>query len=113
MSIFVSLFKPYYPCDYYKQEYSDCTTVGHRFHSYYVYGEKPECGQWKKDYEACTAWMKTKSEEAKQELLKVEDRHLQQKYYVNPVWPRRVTPPKDWYLPVEEMRQKQKLQQQS
>ncbi|CAH1247818.1 C22orf39 [Branchiostoma lanceolatum] len=62
-------WKPHYPCDYYKQEYSDCATIGNRFHSYYVYGEKPECAQWKKDYEACTAWMKTQTEETKMIFL--------------------------------------------
>nr|CAD7589160.1 unnamed protein product [Timema genevievae] len=52
------------PCDIYKEEYSDCTSIKARFHQYFIYGEMVDCSQWKKDFKNCSKWTSDQNIEA-------------------------------------------------
>lgn len=44
------------PCEMYKEEYSDCTSVKARFHQYFIHGRAVDCAQWNRDYSNCCRW---------------------------------------------------------
>jgi hypothetical protein len=52
---FVSSFQVR-PCEMYKEEYSECTSVKARFHQYFIFGKSVDCSQWKRDFENCVRW---------------------------------------------------------
>ncbi|KOC64589.1 UPF0545 protein C22orf39 like protein [Habropoda laboriosa] len=52
------------PCEIYKDEYNDCTSIRARFHQYFVFGEPINCKQWNTDYKNCKKWNTYKSKEA-------------------------------------------------
>ncbi|PSN39173.1 hypothetical protein C0J52_20383 [Blattella germanica] len=78
------------PCDLYKEEYSDCTSIKARFHQYFIHGESVDCSQWKRDYDNCVRWENNKNSKA-----------------LNNVWTKRDGPPPDWNKPLPEKFQKE------
>ncbi|KAJ9582390.1 hypothetical protein L9F63_003243 [Diploptera punctata] len=93
------------PCELYKEEYNDCTSIKARFHQYFVHGETIDCTQWKRDYDNCIRWKNDNNSKAMKELLDSEkDRRLKrlEGHFKNNVWAKRTEPPEDWNKPLPE-----------
>ncbi|XP_017883234.1 UPF0545 protein C22orf39 homolog [Ceratina calcarata] len=92
------------PCELYKAEYKECTSIRGRFHQYFVFGEFLNCTQWKIDYDNCYLWNKYKNETAYKDLVNSERtrRFIRlQGHYTNDVWEKRETrPPENWNTPL-------------
>ncbi|XP_015272394.1 PREDICTED: UPF0545 protein C22orf39 homolog [Gekko japonicus] len=95
-------WRPPRACDDYRSEWKHCRSIRNLFHHYYTYGEAPSCAQWKRDYENCREWEKTKSSAAKDSLCKSEKERILEKRKYDPVWTLRKSPPPDWQLPLDE-----------
>ncbi|CAI5797359.1 Chromosome 22 open reading frame 39 [Podarcis lilfordi] len=95
-------WRPPRACNDYWSEWKHCKSIPNLFHYYYTYGEAPSCKQWKRDYENCKAWEKTRSSEAKDSLCKSERERVMEKQKYAPVWSLRKGPPVSWYLPLDE-----------
>ncbi|XP_003225168.1 synaptic plasticity regulator PANTS [Anolis carolinensis] len=95
-------WRPPRACDDYWSEWKQCKSILNLFHHYYTYGETPSCAQWKRDYQNCRAWEKTKSTVAKDALCNSERERIAEKQKHAPVWTLRKSPPADWYLPLDE-----------
>lgn len=48
------------PCDIYKSEYGECTTIMSRLHQMFVYGSTSDCNNFHEDYSNCLKWKKEK-----------------------------------------------------
>jgi hypothetical protein len=57
------------PCNMYKEEYSDCTSIKARFHQYFIFGKTVDCSQWKRDFDNCVRWKDKKNSSA---LVKIK-----------------------------------------
>ncbi|XP_033230636.1 UPF0545 protein C22orf39 homolog [Belonocnema kinseyi] len=91
------------PCDRYRDEYKDCTSIKARFHQYFVSGKYADCSQWKIDFNNCEKWTSKKDYTAYQELVASEtNRRLKRlrAHYANNVWKKRDKPPEDWNKPL-------------
>ncbi|XP_030073290.1 synaptic plasticity regulator PANTS isoform X1 [Microcaecilia unicolor] len=94
-------------CEDYWHEWKHCRSLKNLFHHYYTYGEAPSCQQWKADYSMCREWEKTRSTEAKDALRQSEKNRLLEKQKHVSVWNIRKSPPKDWYLPLDQGKPKE------
>lgn len=93
------------PCEMYKEEYSECTSIKARFHQYFIFGKSVDCSQWKRDFENCVLWRDNHNSNALKEVIQSEeDRRLKrlEGHYKNDVWPKRSEPPADWNKPLPE-----------
>ncbi|XP_067670861.1 synaptic plasticity regulator PANTS-like [Haliotis asinina] len=91
------------PCELYKEEYSDCESVGGRFHQYYIHGSKQDCRKWKEDFENCMAFRQSPSEEVVEKILQHERERREERLSNardNDVWEYRKEAPSDWNAPV-------------
>nr|CAD7412093.1 unnamed protein product [Timema poppensis] len=91
------------PCDIYKEEYSDCTSIKARFHQYFIHGEMVDCSQWKKDFNNCSKWTLDQNIDAMQDLVLSEQDRRRKRFQAhnnNTVWQKRAQPPADWNKPL-------------
>ncbi|XP_055405846.1 synaptic plasticity regulator PANTS isoform X2 [Bubalus kerabau] len=56
--------EPPRPCEAYRAEWELCRSAGHFLRHYYVHGERPACGQWRRDLVSCREWEERRSAEA-------------------------------------------------
>ena len=56
--------QPPRPCEAYRAEWELCRSAGHFLRHYYVHGERPACGQWRRDLASCREWEERRSAEA-------------------------------------------------
>ncbi|XP_045603386.1 synaptic plasticity regulator PANTS isoform X2 [Procambarus clarkii] len=97
------------PCEHYKEEYNDCTSIKAKFHQYFIHGETQDCSQWKADYNQCIQYRKHKDLESLTSLIESEKGRRQERlrgHYANNVWEKRNSPPDDWSMPLPEYLQK-------
>ncbi|XP_065332803.1 synaptic plasticity regulator PANTS isoform X1 [Cloeon dipterum] len=95
------------PCDQYKDELSECTSMKGRFHQYFIYGQPQDCSQWKVDYENCGK--AETNAKAMNELVTSERKRYAQRmlpHLKNDTWENRKSPPEDWSKPLPEFLQK-------
>lgn len=52
------------PCEMYKEEYSECTSIKARFHQYFIFGKSVDCSQWKRDFQNCVHWRDEQNSDA-------------------------------------------------
>ncbi|XP_007119134.1 synaptic plasticity regulator PANTS isoform X1 [Physeter macrocephalus] len=57
-------WQPPRPCEAYRAEWELCSSAGHFLRHYYVHGERPACGQWRRDLDSCREWEERRSAEA-------------------------------------------------
>ncbi|XP_025122943.1 UPF0545 protein C22orf39 homolog isoform X2 [Bubalus bubalis] len=57
-------WRPPRPCEAYRAEWELCRSAGHFLRHYYVHGERPACGQWRRDLVSCREWEERRSAEA-------------------------------------------------
>ncbi|XP_006610496.1 UPF0545 protein C22orf39 homolog [Apis dorsata] len=91
------------PCEIYKAEYNDCTSIRARFHQYFIFGETIDCKQWKIDYNNCDLWERKKDKKAYIELIESEKKRRFQRlqaHYSNDIWQKRDKPPENWNAPL-------------
>ncbi|XP_042862443.1 UPF0545 protein C22orf39 homolog [Penaeus japonicus] len=99
------------PCERYKEEYGDCTSIKAKFHQYFIYGESRDCSQWKKDYESCINYRKTKDMESLESIIESEKNRRNERllgHYRNTVWEKRDSPPEDWNKELPEWFEKER-----
>ncbi|KAG9487502.1 synaptic plasticity regulator PANTS [Eleutherodactylus coqui] len=94
-------WRPPRDCNDYWDEWKHCGSFKNRVHYYYTHGGSPVCQQWKEDYTACKQWEKSKSEAAKQALIRSERVRESQRHNGRPVWTMRKQPPADWHRPLD------------
>lgn len=41
------------PCEWYKDEYKECSSFRGKVHQYFIFGKTLDCSQWKEDYNNC------------------------------------------------------------
>ncbi|XP_055859360.1 UPF0545 protein C22orf39 homolog [Episyrphus balteatus] len=95
------------PCNMYKEEYSDCTSIKARFHQYFVHGESVDCSQWLTDYENCVRYKDSNCNDIKAgaAVVQSEEERRQKRlkaHYANTTWKKRQSPPEDWAKPLPE-----------
>lgn len=98
------------PCEAYKDEHTECTSMKGKFHQYFIHGETLDCSQWVKDYENCMEFRMTKEQAPLAAVIKSEQvRRFQRMapFFLNDVWKHRKTPPGDWNKPLPEKMQKE------
>ncbi|XP_059750157.1 UPF0545 protein C22orf39 homolog isoform X1 [Balaenoptera ricei] len=59
-------WQPPRPCEAYRAEWELCSSAGHFLRHYYVHGERPACGQWRRDLDSCREWEERRSAEAQE-----------------------------------------------
>lgn len=94
-------------CYEYQDEHDYCKSRPGRRYQNYVYGKPLDCSQWKKDFNNCMKYTYDKDYQAAREVIKSEEirRHERLKAArANNIWEYRRTPPKDWNMPLEEIR---------
>ncbi|XP_068419483.1 synaptic plasticity regulator PANTS isoform X1 [Eschrichtius robustus] len=57
-------WQPPRPCEAYRAEWELCSSAGHFLRHYYVHGDRPACGQWRRDLDSCREWEERRSAEA-------------------------------------------------
>ncbi|XP_060997326.1 UPF0545 protein C22orf39 homolog isoform X1 [Dama dama] len=62
-------WRPPRPCEAYRAEWELCRSAGHFLRHYYVHGERPACGQWRRDLASCREWEERRSAEAQADSL--------------------------------------------
>ncbi|XP_065760684.1 synaptic plasticity regulator PANTS isoform X4 [Muntiacus reevesi] len=62
-------WRPPRPCEAYRAEWELCRSAGHFLRHYYVHGERPACGQWRRDLASCREWEERRSAEAQVDSL--------------------------------------------
>ncbi|XP_061226805.1 UPF0545 protein C22orf39 homolog [Neopsephotus bourkii] len=95
-------WRPPRSCEDYWWEWKHCRGLRHAFHHYYAHGELPTCDRWREDYEACRAWEKGRAAAAQEALCKSERARVMENQKYAPVWTFRKSPPRDWYLPLDQ-----------
>lgn len=95
------------PCNIYKEEYSDCTSIKARFHQYFIHGETIDCSQWYTDYQNCVKYQDSNGNniEAGEAVVKSEEQRRNNRlraHYANTTWKKRECPPEDWAKPLPE-----------
>ncbi|XP_063700862.1 synaptic plasticity regulator PANTS [Culicoides brevitarsis] len=93
------------PCDVYYEEYKDCKSIKARFQQYFVHGEPTDCMPWRRDYDNCTKFLKSKDLKAARALIESEKERRRERFkghYANDVWTRRDKPPENWSAPLPE-----------
>lgn len=116
------------PCDIYKSEYSECTSISSRLHQMFVYGSTLDCNSFHEDYLLCLRWKKEKDIKSAviyfnttlmcsivvvlslkngfvfQETLVKNEKNKRnnrwKSFYSNNVWETRKTPPENWNDPL-------------
>ncbi|KAH6931911.1 hypothetical protein HPB50_001453 [Hyalomma asiaticum] len=91
------------PCEWYREELSDCKSIRGRFHQYFIDGTTLDCSQWRKDLDNCLLWRKNKDIDALNAVVKSEEQRKHDRLKAsqdNDVWKLRSEPPKDWNAPV-------------
>ncbi|XP_044296614.1 UPF0545 protein C22orf39 homolog isoform X2 [Varanus komodoensis] len=99
-------WRPPRVCEDYWAEWKHCRSIQNVFHNYYTYGKAPSCAQWKRDYQDCREWEKTRNAAAKDSLCSSERKRVEEKQKHAPVWEFRKKPPLDWHLPLNEEKPK-------
>ncbi|XDC84235.1 hypothetical protein R6Z07F_015408 [Ovis aries] len=94
--------KPPRPCEAYRAEWELCRSAGHFLRHYYVHGERPACGQWRRDLASCREWEQRRSAEAQRSLCESERARVRAARKHGLVWAPRQSPPEDWHLPLPE-----------
>ncbi|XP_054709478.1 UPF0545 protein C22orf39 homolog [Uloborus diversus] len=87
------------PCEWYKDEYKNCTGMQSRFNQYYIYGEVLDCSNWKKDYQDCMIFRKNHDLKAIEKVIESENQRKKKRNeasYNNDVWQYRSKPPENW-----------------
>ncbi|XP_042224362.1 UPF0545 protein C22orf39 homolog isoform X2 [Homarus americanus] len=100
---------PVRPCERYKEEYSDCTSIKAKFHQYFIHGETKDCSQWKTDYNHCLNYRNKKDIESLTSVIETEKERREKRligHYTNTTWEKRESPPDDWNKPLPEYLQK-------
>ncbi|MXQ97599.1 hypothetical protein E5288_WYG019146 [Bos mutus] len=86
----------------YRAEWELCRSAGHFLRHYYVHGERPACGQWRRDLASCREWEERRSAEAQRSLCESERARVRAARKHGLVWAPRQSPPEDWHLPLPE-----------
>ncbi|KAG5198989.1 UPF0545 protein C22orf39 homolog [Ovis aries] len=95
-------WRPPRPCEAYRAEWELCRSAGHFLRHYYVHGERPACGQWRRDLASCREWEQRRSAEAQRSLCESERARVRAARKHGLVWAPRQSPPEDWHLPLPE-----------
>ncbi|CAI9157473.1 unnamed protein product [Rangifer tarandus platyrhynchus] len=95
-------WRPPRPCEAYRAEWELCRSAGHFLRHYYVHGERPACGQWRRDLASCREWEERRSAEAQRSLCESERARVRAARKHGLVWVPRQSPPEDWHLPLPE-----------
>jgi len=93
------------PCEMYKNEYDDCTSIKSRLHQIFVHGNTVDCNHWHEDYSNCLKWKKSNDINAAETLVlseKIKIRNRLKSFYANDVWETRRNPPENWNDPLPE-----------
>ncbi|XP_067556011.1 synaptic plasticity regulator PANTS isoform X2 [Pseudorca crassidens] len=93
-------WQPPRPCEAYRAEWELCSSAGHFLRHYYVHGERPACGQWRRDLDSCREWEERRSAEAQRSLRESEQARVRAARKHGLVWAPRQSPPADWHLPL-------------
>lgn len=91
------------PCEFYLDEFKECTGMRGRFHQLYTTGDKIDCTKWKEDYHNCVAFQRSNSavhaeKVIANELMRRKERL--QSMRQNNVWKYRTTPPDSFSRPL-------------
>src|SRR5687767_10968920 len=87
------------PCEWYKDEYKECSSVKGRIHQYFIFGHNLDCSSWNEDYNNCILFRKTRGKEAIQSVVQSEKRRYEERMrssQANDIWTYRKTPPEWW-----------------
>lgn len=91
------------PCERYKEMYSSCKSIRHRFHQYYVYGELLDCNIYSNLYSCCMDFRKTRDERCLDPIIEWENNFFKTRLQTvkqNKVWKPRDNPPKEFDAPL-------------
>lgn len=91
------------PCERYKEMYSSCRSIRHRFHQYYVYGELLDCKIYSNLYNSCIEFRNKKEEKCLEPIIEWERNYFytrMQTVNQNKTWVSRTEPPKDFEAPL-------------
>jgi len=91
------------PCEWYKDEYKECSSIKGRIHQYFIFGHNLDCSSWNKDYNNCILFRKTRGKEAIQSVVESEKRRYEERMkssQANDAWTYRKTPPEWWNNPL-------------
>lgn len=72
-------------------------------------GEKPDCSQWKENFEDCQKWSANVDQEAAERVIGREEERVQKRWqghFENNVWMHRDAPPEGWNSELPEHLQK-------
>ncbi|XP_015783212.1 UPF0545 protein C22orf39 homolog [Tetranychus urticae] len=87
------------PCEWYKEEFSNCSNFFQRFNQRFIYGKGLDCSQWITDYKNCMVFRHSGDEQFMQKVIDSENERLK-KFVVgasgNDVWEYRKTPAPHW-----------------
>ncbi|XP_050438606.1 UPF0545 protein C22orf39 homolog [Adelges cooleyi] len=91
------------PCDIYKFEYKNCTSMMSRLHQLFIYGKTIDCRQHHKDYLECCKWKSKHDTKAAEALIQSEINKRNERWknhFANNIWENRTTPPENWNDPL-------------
>ncbi|RWS14887.1 hypothetical protein B4U79_09260 [Dinothrombium tinctorium] len=91
------------PCQWYYDEFRECSRYLSRFHQRFVFGKTLDCSGWKNDYEDCLAFRDNADFHSLKRVLDNESKRQQKRkdsLTANNVWKYRQTPPEDWNKPL-------------
>lgn len=91
------------PCERYKEMYSSCRSVRHRFHQYYVYGELLDCNIYSGLYNSCIDFRNTNESKHLDSIIEWERNFFNTRLNTvkqNTTWKPRTEPPKEFDKPL-------------
>ncbi|KAI1292017.1 UPF0545 protein C22orf39 -like protein [Halotydeus destructor] len=65
------------PCEWYKDEHSECTKIRSRFHQLFIFGKTLDCEHWKQDYATCMNFRKNDDVDSLNKLILHEQQRRQ------------------------------------
>ena len=93
------------PCEWYWDEGRECRRLRARVHQYFVFGELQDCSGWKRDYDSCIAFRKTRDLAHLNAVVASEEMRFNERMVAarnNDVWKYRSSPPPNWSAPLPE-----------
>lgn len=93
------------PCEFYLDEFKECTGVRGRFHQLYTLGHKIDCTKWKEDYNNCVAFQRSNSAADAEKVIANERQRRKERLTGargNNVWTYRTVPPESFSRPLPE-----------
>lgn len=93
------------PCEWYWDEFKECSRIRSRIHQYFIYGRTQDCSQWNRDYNNCISFRKKKDVDSLNSLIASEEKRVKKRMsnsIRNDVWSYRSSPPTNWSDPLPE-----------